>query len=78
MDRAQVVDLVRARPQKMLPPQGPSAIIPVGKFSKAPEAGKTRPEEPPDTSEASNLDCGAQGRGFDPREGIGLLPSISR
>ena len=58
-------------------PLGLCATLPLSHFTRAPEAGRTRPEEPLDASAATNLTCRAQGRGFDSPRGVGLLPSIS-
>ena len=55
MDIAQVVGLVQARLQKRRPPQGPWAILHLDHYTRAPEAGRARPEESVDVSAASNL-----------------------
>lgn len=63
---AQVVDLVRARPQKgNWPPQGPWAILPLGHNTRAPETRRMRPEIMLDVSAAPNLAIGEQVCGFD-------------
>ena len=48
---------------------GPWAILPLGHYTRVPEAGRTRPEELLDASAAAHLACGVQGCGFDSPRG---------